>query len=618
MPGMHSGLNITNSVLVTAFRSALMHQGLVALLLLFALATAWLMVREVLAARSGRLALPCAPEPAARRLLRVGFGVLWVFDGLLQAQPAMPAGLPSQVVAPAAATAPLWVRHLINWSGTAWSYHPVQAAAASVWIQVGLGIWLLASARGPWSRLAGGASAGWGVLVWVFGEVFGGLFAPGQTVLFGTPGAAACYCVAGVMVALPDRAWRSKATSRWLVTGLGVFFAGMAVLQAWPGRGFWPGLAPGRPGALTAMVASMASTSQPAPLAHLVGDFAGFTGGHGALVNAVAVVVVAGIGAGLLAARGRLLLAVVVVTAVFCLADWVLVEDLGFFGGLGTDPNSMVPLLLLVIGGYLAVSRPAPPEVPEPAEARAGPQARATWRERARPARLARGFGSASAAAVLALWAAVLVLIGAAPMALAQASPQADPIIAQALDGTSAPLDHPAPAFALTSVSGQPVSLESLRGKVLLLTFLDPVCTSDCPLIAQELRAADQLLGPQSGSVELVAVAANPLYYAPAYLAAFDRQENLTGVRNWLYLTGSIGQLRQVWGNYGISAVVLPSGQMIAHNDLVFVIDRTGHVRYEINADPGPGTAASVSSFAVEFAQAAGHVIAKTGSPSAS
>jgi cytochrome oxidase Cu insertion factor (SCO1/SenC/PrrC family) len=89
-------------------------------------------------------------------------------------------------------------------------------------------------------------------------------------------------------------------------------------------------------------------------------------------------------------------------------------------------------------------------------------------------------------------------------------------------------------------------------------------------------------------------------------------------VRNWLYLTGSIGQLRQVWGNYGISAVVLPSGQMIAHNDLVFVIDRTGHVRYEINADPGPGTAASVSSFAVEFAQAAGHVIAKTGSPSAS
>ena len=52
-----------------------------------------------------------------------------------------------------------------------------------------------------------------------------------------------------------------------------------------------------------------------------------------------------------------------------------------------------------------------------------------------------------------------------------------------------------APAFALTDQDGQPVSLASLRGKVVLLTFLDPVCTADCPLIAQEFRAADLMLG---------------------------------------------------------------------------------------------------------------------------
>ena len=34
-----------------------------------------------------------------------------------------------------------------------------------------------------------------------------------------------------------------------------------------------------------------------------------------------------------------------------CLADWVLIEDLGFFGGLGTDPNSMIPMALLVVAG---------------------------------------------------------------------------------------------------------------------------------------------------------------------------------------------------------------------------------------------------------------------------
>jgi len=41
---------------------------------------------------------------------------------------------------------------------------------------------------------------------------------------------------------------------------------------------------------------------------------------------------------------------------VFCLADWVLIEDLGFFGGLGTDPNSMIPFILLFTAGYLGLA----------------------------------------------------------------------------------------------------------------------------------------------------------------------------------------------------------------------------------------------------------------------
>jgi hypothetical protein len=42
---------------------------------------------------------------------------------------------------------------------------------------------------------------------------------------------------------------------------------------------------------------------------------------------------------------------------VLCLADWVLIQDLGFLGGLGTDPNSMIPFVLLAAGGYLALTR---------------------------------------------------------------------------------------------------------------------------------------------------------------------------------------------------------------------------------------------------------------------
>ena len=116
--------------------------------------------------------------------------------------------------------------------------------------------------------------------------------------------------------------------------------------------------------------------------------------------------------------------------------------------------------------------------------------------------------------------------------------------------------------------------------------------------------------------VAVKAISANPVDYTVPYLRAFDRQEGLDGVRNWMYLTGSIGQLRKVWASYGITAVTPPGGGMVAHNDLVFVIDAAGRVRFEVNSDPGPGTTTSMSSFAVEFAQLTERALSADGSKS--
>ena len=96
------------------------------------------------------------PEPMARRILRIGFGALWIFDGVLQIQSSMPLGLPTGVIQPAAGGSPGWVQHLVNSGVTIWSNHPIQAASATVWIQVGIGLWLLV-ARGA----AGLDSAEW-------------------------------------------------------------------------------------------------------------------------------------------------------------------------------------------------------------------------------------------------------------------------------------------------------------------------------------------------------------------------------------------------------------------------------------------------------------------------
>ena len=200
------------------------------------------------------------------------------------------------------------------------------------------------------------------------------------------------------------------------------------------------------------------------------------------------------------------------------------------------------------------------------------------------------------------------MFLGAVPMAMAQTNRSADPIIAEAVDGGAAPLDYTAPAVQLTDQDGRPASLAGLRGKVVLLTFLDPVCTSDCPLIAQEFRASDQILGNAAGDVELVAIVANPIYLSAAYTRAFDQQEGLTALPNWLYLTGTLGQLQQAWRNYSVAADLLPAGGMIAHSDVAFVIDASGHIRSELNFDPGPGTSSTQSSFAAELANAAERV----------
>src|SRR5258708_12686909 len=133
MPGMNSGLNVGDPTVVAAFKAALLHQGLTALLFFATLWLAWVTVRAwrpataqagagaaadrpgpALAAPAGAAADPPGPalaEPPWRQLLRVGFGLLWIFDGRLQAQPNVALGLPPRVIDPPPAASPAWVQH---------------------------------------------------------------------------------------------------------------------------------------------------------------------------------------------------------------------------------------------------------------------------------------------------------------------------------------------------------------------------------------------------------------------------------------------------------------------------------------------------------------------------
>jgi hypothetical protein len=426
------------------FRAVLLAEGTLMFLVFVLLAIGWVACREMLLARA-RAWLAAQrdrwpAEPPARRVVRIGFGVLWIIDGLLQVQSGMPNGLASQVIRPAAAGSPAWVLHVVHVGTQIWTGDPVQAAAGAVWVQLGIGIWLVSVSSPRWSRLAGLVSVGWGLVVWVFGEAFGGLLGPAANWLAGAPGAALFYCAAGALLALPLERWRNPQLGRRMLQAEGALLVAGAVVQAWPGRGFWQGTVPGHAngrvaGPLASAIGAMAHMTQPAALQDLDGRFAALVAGHGFAVNLVAVVMLAAGGIGLLTGRPEIARPAAGAMIGFCLADWVLVQDFGVFGGLGTDPNSMVPQSLMLAAGLLAARSlpvpkilaraPAPAAGPEPpqlapvpppggrlAVLHPGPAAR----------RLGRAFGTASASAVLGVWAVVMVVaLGAAPMAIAAA-----------------------------------------------------------------------------------------------------------------------------------------------------------------------------------------------------
>jgi cytochrome oxidase Cu insertion factor (SCO1/SenC/PrrC family) len=597
MPGMGSAPGAGNSTIIHDFHAALGRQALLILALVLLLFIAWnglrsLQYRRALAS-GGQFPPPrriVSPEAPARRLLRIGFGALWVIDGLLQLQQAMPLGMPSEVLRPAASGSPEWVQRLVGFGVEAWTRHPTAAATSAVWIQLGIGVFLLVAPRGRWSRLAGLGSVGWGLVVWVFGEAFGGLFAPGLTVLFGAPGGVLLYVVAGGLLALPERAWIGERLGRVIVASAGVFLLLMAVLQAWPGRGFWQGGTSARPGTLAGMVQQMAATAQPHFLSSAVASFASFDEAHGWAVNLFVVVALSVTGLALVSGRRRLLFSTVICLIVLGLADWVLIEDFGVWGGTGTDPNSMVPLLLLVLTGYLAVVRaPAVIEdvVPAPVVSTDDGAVPRKWWEL-----LDSGYTGRLAVAIGAI---AVIVIGSAPMVAASLNTRTDTDLIEAANGAPQPASRPAPNFHLIDQRGQPVSMTSLRGYTVAMTFLDPVCTTDCPVIAQEFKAASQMLGSSASKVRFVAIAANPQYHSVTAIDDFDREEGLESQSNWLYLTGSTSTLAAVLTSYGVAVVNGVAGSMTVHADMAYVIDPNGVTRWIINADPGSGSADSSS-----------------------
>jgi cytochrome oxidase Cu insertion factor (SCO1/SenC/PrrC family) len=137
-----------------------------------------------------------------------------------------------------------------------------------------------------------------------------------------------------------------------------------------------------------------------------------------------------------------------------------------------------------------------------------------------------------------------------------------------------------APGFTLVDQNGRSISLSSFRGRVVVLEFMDPHCTDFCPIVSEEFLKADRDLGAEASQVVFVAVNVNQYHAGVADMMAFSKEEGLTGLPSWHFLTGPVPRLRKVWQDYGVEVQAPSPNADIIHTSIVYFIDKKGVERY--------------------------------------
>lgn len=152
-------------------------------------------------------------------------------------------------------------------------------------------------------------------------------------------------------------------------------------------------------------------------------------------------------------------------------------------------------------------------------------------------------------------------------MARSQAAPAL--VAGTALSG------KPAPSFQLRDQTGAIIALDRLRGRPVVLTFLDATCTTECPITAQYLDQTAQFLGPRSKDVTWLALSVNPAN-TPADANTFIAKNKVVVPLH--ILLGTQAQLAPLWKAYSIAVAPSPSGDT-QHTIATYLIDRWGHER---------------------------------------
>jgi protein SCO1/2 len=138
------------------------------------------------------------------------------------------------------------------------------------------------------------------------------------------------------------------------------------------------------------------------------------------------------------------------------------------------------------------------------------------------------------------------------------------------------PVGGAVPDFELTDHRGARVSLASLRGQVLVITFIYTRCPLPdyCPLMLTNLKSLATRFAPRLGrDVSLLVVTFDPKFDTPDVLRAYARL-HAADTPGWHFLTGPPADITRVCEAFGLE--FWPEEGLLTHSLQTAVLDRTG------------------------------------------
>ena len=143
------------------------------------------------------------------------------------------------------------------------------------------------------------------------------------------------------------------------------------------------------------------------------------------------------------------------------------------------------------------------------------------------------------------------------------------------------------PSFTLIDQAGATVKSESLRGRVLVVSFVFTTCAEACPLITAQLARTQGLVRGEKldERVRFVSITLDPLTDRPEVLRRYADRYGIDQA-TWHLLTGAADDVSRVIRAFGFNAV---ARERIVHGSLVVLVDAEGRIaerRTDLELDP--------------------------------